>query len=266
MQNAFGTASRLEIVESARAFGLLAVVALAIGIGSATAIYSVVQAVMLNPLPYANPERYFLLFGAYRPHSDLRTSSGFDDADKNPAATRGVVLSAGLWRRFGSEANIVGRPLTINGSQYVVTGVMPGWFQFPIHDLDSDLWGPLQPDERHRTDRGSHNLMCTAKLKAGATEQQATAELNRTLAGLQRAYPGPGEPDFDFLRPLFAWTVQFIRPSLVLLLASAVALLLITCANVASVLLARSVARARDGSPYGSGRHRLAAWNTIFRG
>jgi putative ABC transport system permease protein len=290
--------------KSARGVGWLAVAALAIGIGSTTAIYSVVQAVLLNPLPYANPDRYFLMLGYWRPrpgawtinsypdaldyaaqaqsfdafgcdstsnfnltfnHEPVRVrgtqvtgtlmrSTGispvmgrwFDDADENSGAARGVVLSASLWKRFGSDPNILGKPLVINGEPYVVSGVMPGWFHYPIYAPESYLWLPLNPDEHERKSRNSHYLRCVAKLKPGVTQEQATQEVNRILGGLQREYPGEAEPDFNRLTPLVPFAVQGIRPSLILLLGSAIALLLITCANVASVLLARSVARARE--------------------
>jgi putative ABC transport system permease protein len=290
--------------KNARGVGLLAAAALAIGIGSTTAIYSVVQAVLLNPLPYKDPGRYFLMFGTFRPHPDWWTSISysdamdyaarasdldvfgcstslsfnltfhnhpvhvigsqvsaavmrslgiaplmgrwFDDVERTPSAIPGAVLSARLWRQLGSDPNIVGQPLRINGRQYVVTGVMPGWFHFPIYDDDAVVWAPLIPDENQRKYRGYHYLRCVVKLKPGVTRQQAAAELNDTLAGLQRAYPGQIEPDFNYLISLVAFATDAIRPSLILLLVSAAALFLITCANVASLLLARAVARARE--------------------
>ncbi|MBV9761789.1 MAG: SpoIIE family protein phosphatase [Acidobacteriaceae bacterium] len=290
--------------KTARGVGLLAVAALAVGIGSATAIYTVVEAVLLNPLPYRNADRYFLMFGAWRPHPDWWTSLSypdaldyraqaktldafgctvdesfnivfngqpvhligaqasaglmrslgvapqlgrwFEDVDAKPAAVPGAVLSAGLWRRFGSNPNIVGQTLRINGIQYIVSGVMPGWFHFPIYDRDAAIWVPLTPDANQREYRAYHYLRCVVKLKPGATAQQTVSELNHTLAGLRAAHPAEAEPDFNYLIPLLTFAVQSIRPSLILLLAAAAALFLIACANVASVLLARSVARARE--------------------
>lgn len=290
--------------KSARGVALLAVAALAIGIGSTTAIYSVVHAVLLNPLPYANPDRYFQVFGAWRPRPDLWTVESypdaldyeahainldvygcsttgsinvtfdrqpvhvvgtevsaalmrslgvlplmgrwFEDTDRHPGATPGAMLSAGLWRRFGSDPEIIGKPLIVNGGHYIITGVMPAWFHFPIYEPENQLWVPLNPDDNQRKYRSFHYLRCIAKLKAGTTEKQAAANLDRTLAGLQRAYPGQAEPDFTVLTPLLKFAVQSIRPSLILLLAAAGALLLITCANVASILLARSVSRSRE--------------------
>jgi putative ABC transport system permease protein len=304
--------------KSARGVAVLAIAALAVGIGSTTAIYSVVQAVLLNPLPYKDPGRYFLMFGAFRPHPDWWTSISyadamdyaaratdldvfgcsaslsfnltfhnqpihvtgsqvsaalmrslgiaplmgrwFEDVEKTPSAVPGAMLSARLGRQLGcasSEHNgrqtpcvldpkILGQPLRINGKQYVVTGVMPAWFHFPIYGEDAVVWTPLMPDEDQRKYREYHYLRCVVKLKPGVTKEQAAAELNHTLAGLQRAYPGHAEPDFNRLTSLVAFATATIRPSLILLLVSAAALFLITCANVASVLLARAVARARE--------------------
>jgi putative ABC transport system permease protein len=290
--------------KSARGVALLAIAALAVGIGSTTAIYSVVQAVLLNPLPYQDADRYFLMFGAWRTHPTWWTSISypdavdyaahakdldvlgcstsmsfnltlkgqpvhvigsqvsaklmrslgirpqmghwFEDIDQNPSANPGAVLSGRLWRQFGSNPNILGQLLRINGKQYVVTGVMPGWFHFPIYDDDAAIWVPLTPDQDQRTYREYHYLRCVVKLKAGATQRQALTELNGTLAGLRRAYPGHAEPDFNYLISLVKFATDAIRPTLILLLVSAAALFLITCANVASVMLARSVARARE--------------------
>ncbi|MBV8729015.1 MAG: SpoIIE family protein phosphatase [Acidobacteriia bacterium] len=290
--------------KSARQVGLLAIAALAIGIGSATAIYSVVQAVLLNPLPYRNPERYFLMFGAWSPNPDGWTSISypdamdyaahaskleefgcstnlslnltfnnqpvhvtgaqvsaslmrslgirpfmgrwFDDAGQSSPPTLGAVLSERLWRQLGSDPNIIGQPLRMNATQYVVTGVMPGWFHFPIYDADAVIWMPLTPDDDQRKYRMYHYLRCVVKLKPDTTPQQAREELNAILAGLRRAHPGQAEPDFNRFISLVGFATDAIRPTLLLLLVCAAALFLIACANVASILLARSVARARE--------------------
>ncbi len=286
--------------KSARAVGLLAVAALAIGIGSTTAIYTVVHAVMLKPLPYADPERYFIVFGAWRPHPkewtvfsyqdyldyvpQIRTldvfgvfapgnfnvivdrelthvvgteaSAGlmrslgvplamgrwFEDREKQKNGLPGAVISTSLWRRSGSNRNIVGKGITLNGEQFTITGVAPSWFRFPVDEPHNDIWIPLSG----RGNRTDHYLRAIAKLKPGVTRQQATEDLNRIQIALQKQYSQGDEPDFVYLRPLLDFVLEGIRPSLLLLLGAAVALLLITCANVASLLLARAVARARE--------------------
>ncbi len=286
--------------KSAPALGLLAVAALAIGIGSTTAIYTVVHGVMLKPLPYANPERYFFVFGAWRPHVEQRTvfsypdyldyvprlrtldafgvytegdfnvtvdrqlmhvvgteaSAGlmrslgvplamgrwFEDRDKEKNGLPGAVISMGLWRRSGSNPNIVGRGLTMNGEQFTITGVTPGWFRFPVDEALNEIWVP--PSGKGR--RMDHYLRAIAKLKPGTTRQQATEDLNRIQALLHKQYPDQIEADFVYLSPVLDFVLEGVRPSLLLLLGAAVALLFITCANVASLLLARAVGRARE--------------------
>lgn len=290
--------------KSARGVALLAVAALAIGIGSATAIFSVVYAVLLKPLPYNHPDRYLQLFGSWRPHPDWFTifsypdyldyaaqartveafgcsstqafnvtlngqplhatgtevSAGlmrslgisplmgrwFQDQDTHPAARREAVISASLWRRFGSDPHILGKPLTMNGLRYVISGVMPAWFRYPVDVSDNDVWTPLNPTPDQRTHRSSHYLHCVAKLKAESTPRQVTQDFDRILSDLRRKYPNQAEPDFSVGVRLLKFVNEDIRPSLMLLLAAAGALFLITCANVASMLLARSVARARE--------------------
>jgi putative ABC transport system permease protein len=288
----------------ARSVALLAIAALAVGIGSTTAIYSVVQAVLLNPLPYPNPNRFYMAFGAWRPHPDwwttfspldavdyskdnttletfgCGTTGGFDvslhghpvhvtGTQMSPALGRALgvepkighwftssgaqaasayqaVISNSLWKRLGSDPNIVGKQLTMSGATYTITGVMPGWFRYPIEEPSNDVWIPLNPDKNQSKYRGYHYLRCIAKLKPGVTQAQAGQDLSRIVSRLQKQYPDQAEPDFIFLRSVIDVVADDIRPSLLLLLGAALALLLITCANVASVLLARSVARARE--------------------
>lgn len=282
---------------AARSSGLLAVAAIAIGIGSTTAIYSVVHAVLLNPLPYANPDRYYLFFGAWRPRPTFWTATSYADfvdyaarqhsfdalgvytessfnvlldgrtmhangAEVSPeliramgvAPTRGRLLSSdqtaliseSLWRRLGSDPNIAGKQLSLDSASFTVAGVMPGWFQFPIENSDNDVWISPHPDQRQKTSRNSHYLRLMGKLKPGVTVQQAVDDLQSTLNILGRNYRGEAEPDIITAKSVLDFVLYQIRPVLVVILCAAGALLLIACANVASLLLARSVARARD--------------------
>ena len=287
--------------KSARGIAILAIAALAIGIGSTTAIFTVVHAVLLNPLPYTNPDRYYNVFFAWRAHpgwwsttsypdyldyaSQLRTvdaygcnSTGNVNVSLNgqavhvtgtqaaPALLQSLgispvmgrwfdagrdglkvaVISDGLWRRFGADPAILGKNITVDSQPYAVLGVMPGWFRYPLDEPANALWIPLNPDTNERKDRAGHYLRCVVKLLSTGTPQQALQDFSRILAGLQSRYPGQAEPDFPVISPLLDVVVDQIRPSLVLLLAAASALFLIACANVAKVLLARSVARSRD--------------------
>jgi putative ABC transport system permease protein len=312
--------------KNAKSVALLAIAALAIGIGSTTAIFTVIQAVLLKPLPYVNAERFYTYYGLFRSHpgqwvsvsyndyldiarqartvetfgcsstgsvnvtfnrqplhvtgtqlsSFLAHSFGiqpllgrwYEEAEKEPTGIHTVVISASIWRRFGSDPNIIGKALTMNGEQFTVTGVMPAWFHFPIHQNDNDIWAPLNPDDNQKKFREYHYLNCEAKLKPGVTRQQAEQDFTRIQADLQRRYPDALEPDLGTLTPEVEWITQDIRPGLLLLLGAAVALFLITCANVASLLLARSVARARETAvrvALGASNWQLG-WHYFFEG
>lgn len=290
--------------KTARSVALLAVAALAVGIGSATAIFTVVYAVLLRPLPYDHPERYIELFGSWRPHPDwwtvfsygdyrdyvaqVRTTEAFGcsssedfnvsfsgrpvhvagteassvlmrsfgispkigrwyrDSDVEPSGVPEAVISASLWRRFGSDPNVLGKPLIMNGIEYTISGVMPAWFRYPVDAANNDVWVPLNPTPDQKKLREYHYLRCIAKLKPEATQQEMTQDFNRVLSGLRQRYPGQAEPDLIYGIPVLKFVNETIRPSLILLLSAAAALFLITCANVASVLLARAVARIRE--------------------
>lgn len=312
--------------KNARSVALLAIAALAIGIGSTTAIFTVIQSVLLKPLPYAHAERYYSYFGAWRTHPNFWTlvsysdsldiakqaqtvevfgcsSTGsvnvtfnhqpfhvtgtqlspslahsfsiqpvlgrwYNEAAREPTGVYAVVISESLWKRFGSDPNILGKALTMNGEQFTVTGVMPGWFHFPLFENSNDIWAPLNPDENQKKYRGSHYLHCEAKLKPGVTRQQAEQDFDRIQADLQRQYPADIEPDIVNLTPDVEFATDEIRPSLFLLLGAAVALFLITCANVANLLLARSVARARETAirvALGASNWQLG-WHYFFEG
>jgi putative ABC transport system permease protein len=280
---------------------VLAAAGLAIGIGSAVGIFSVVEAVLLKPLPYANAERYLLVRGEWRIHPGAWTILSYGDfkdyAARNstletigcyqgralnvtfrgkPSHVFGaqispsllpmlgvnpvqgqlfgekdqevVLLSERLWRRLGSDPAIIGNALKINGVSYTVVGVMPGWFRFPDEtQARSELWVPLNPDRDQLRYRAYHYLNCLALPKAGVSEKAVREDLQRILEQLRVEHPGDqAEPEVITTTPLLPEIVRYIRPRLLLLLGAALALLLITCANVASVLLARSVARRRE--------------------
>jgi putative ABC transport system permease protein len=293
--------------KNAKGIAALCIAALTIGIGSATAIYTVIHAVLLNPLPYSNPERYFLVYRGWHTNPERQTiysypaametaqrvrstdafgctssfvgtgfnvsfesqpmhvqgvhvsaallqSLGinpalgrwFNDGAGEPGGTHVVVLSHPLWQRLGSNPAILGKSVMLNSAAYTVVGVTPAGFQFPVWSSENLLWLPLDEDENGRTNRGYERLLCLAKLKAGTSPAQADFDFKVVQAQLARENPIPEEPDTARLEPLLKQVVSGIRPTLLLLLGAAGALLLITCANVASVLLTRSVARARE--------------------
>ena len=297
--------------KSAKAVALLAATALAVGIGSATAIYTVIDAVLMKPVPWQHGERFVALFSARLNNTskwqvygtswlDLldyqqRTRS-FDafgvlqhrafnlTSPGEPQHLRGVevtpslasslgvapvmgqwfgeassergnlnlaVISNALWNRLGGDPKIVGRVLTMDGQPYTVTGVVPAWFRLPLEDLEgsgesrTDVWVPLNPQGPERN-RDVAAFFAYARLRPGVSMAQADADVKRVAAGIATEYPKEHRDYTARVVNLLEYTVKDIRPVLLLLFGAAGALLLITCANVAGLLLARSVTRARE--------------------
>jgi predicted permease len=290
--------------KSAKPIAFLAVFALAIGIGSATAIYTIVQTELFSPFPYKNPDRMYTVRGTYRAlpgwqaslsYADLldfvarqktastfgcvstgsynvfynnsalhvsglqlspslavalgvppRIGRWFQDEKQETTGVYTVVLSDSLWKRLGGNPSMVGQALAINGRQYTVTGIMPPWFRLPPESTEVALWVPLDPDPDQKKNRGYNYLTCVAIKKPEVTPAQLNADMQRIGESLAREHPG--EVTFDTARAtnLADETVRDIRPTLLLLLGAAATLLLITCANVGGLLVARSVTRARE--------------------
>jgi len=296
--------------KSAKAVGLLAATALAAGIGSATAIYTVIDAVLVQPVPWQHGERFVALFSAHLDDSskgqwsstswlDLmdyqqRTRS-FDafgiflprefslTAPGQPQRLTGVevtpafaqrlgvspvvgrwfgevsneqgnvnlaVISSALWDRLGGDPKIIGRSLTMDGRQYTVTGVMPAWFRLPVAFIGggesrTDVWVPLNPQGPQR-DRDFAGYFGYARLRPGVSLAQADADVKRVAAEIANEHPKEHRKYTALVINLLESVVKDIRPALLLLFGAAGVLLLITCANVAGLLLARSVMRARE--------------------
>ena len=177
--------------------------------------------------------------------------------------SRVAVLSHGLWtRRFGGDAGIVGRSISLNGQPFEVVGVMPAGFTYPA-DRSLDVWIPLAffgPDQIGRV-RGAHFLQVFARLAPGATEQQLDAELTGITTRLAAQYPdNAGWTDVTTLNMRESIVGEVRRPLVVLMTAVAM-LLLITCVNIASLLLARASGRQRElavRAALGAGRGRIA--------
>ncbi|HZI17771.1 MAG TPA: ABC transporter permease [Pyrinomonadaceae bacterium] len=284
-------------------FTAVAVIALALGIGANSAIFSVVNTVLLRPLPYKDPDRLvvvwedrskngyprdtpaagnyvdwrdqnqvfegmaavanqsFNLTGSGEPERiDGRNVSaglfpllgvepqlgrGFLPEEDQPGAGRVVVLSHGLWqRRFGADPSIVGRELTLNGVSHTVVGVMPAGFQFPTPE--DQLWVPIAFTSQEAANRGRHYLQVFARLKPGVGMEQAQAEMNTISARLQQQYPNTNTNVGAAIVPLHEQLVGDIRPALLLLLGAVGFVLLVACANVANLLLARAAARQKE--------------------
>ena len=300
----------------AKGVALLAIVAFTVGIGSATAIFTVINGVMLKPLPYPQGERFVTLYGARLNEPGRYSSNSFTDlieyqsrttsfdvfgwfrlgdfnltapgepqylsgASITPALARnlgaprlgqwftderGAVISTALWMRLGSDPNIVGKPITLDDRQLTVTGVMPTGFRFPIFGTTTargqteDVWIYLDPTSRGQNLNDGF-YFSYARRKPGVSLEQAQADALRAAAEIARLDPASHPMYTATLLDLRQHTLSDVRSTLLLLFAAAALLLLIACANVATLLLARSVARARETAiriALGAGRGHLA--------
>jgi putative ABC transport system permease protein len=295
----------------APAFTATALVALALGIGGTAAIFSVVNAILLRPLPLGDPDRLVAILHhrnnpvapanfldwkrqstsfehmgaaeywtpnvtgdaapekiqALRLTTDALAIAGVQPAigrlfaagEDEPGREYEAVLAYGFWqRRFGGHEKVLGRPVTLDGHPYTVVGVMPDGFDYPMfwaHGVQ--LWSPLALGARTAS-REEQSLRVLAKLRAGVTLSRASAEIASITAGLERAFPGTNR-DVHVI-PLRDLVVGDVGPALFVLLGAVGFVLLLACANVAHMLLARGAAREREitiRAALGAGRARL---------
>jgi putative ABC transport system permease protein len=300
----------LRMLVKTPSFSIVATIALALGIGANSAIFSVVNAVLLRPLPFTNSEHLMTVWEtdqqrgqergsySYPNFTDLRAQNhvfehiaayhnndfiltgrgeparlqgavvsadlfpllgttpmigrGFLPDDDKPNETgRVVVLSQDLFqKRFNSDQSVLNTSVTLDGTNYTVIGVMPRAFQFPIQNEPVELWTTVAGDASGKepiTDqRGAHFLRVIARLKPGVNQDQAQAEVKTIAARLEQQYPDTNTHKGIKLEAALLALVGDIRPALLILLGAVGCVLLIACANVANLLLARAMARHKE--------------------
>ena len=294
------------------AFTLVAVITLALGIGANTAIFSVVNGVLLKPMPYRSSDRLVQfwetnplknwtqanvapanLFDWQKQNQSFEDIAAYFGSDKKGPGISGVqltgsgepervqglfvtgnlfsvlgvdaligrtlreeeswqgknmvvVLGYGLWqRRFGGDPNIVGQTIALNGRNREVVGVMSPGFYFPSREIE--MWLPMGWDYKQISQlRRPHFLRAVGRLKDGVTIDQARAEMTAIAGRLEEQYPDTNTQMGLGLGPLKEWVVSDSRLPLIVFLVAVAFVLLIACANVTNLLLARAATRTRE--------------------
>ena len=314
----------IRALVKARGFAVVAILTLGIALGANTAIFTLVNAILLEPLPYGNADRLVKIENkdlqtgsvvgqhSYLNITDLRglksleavaayTNSGmflmegdepellegtdleatifpmlgvkpavgrfFTAADDRKGAARAIVLSNEVWqRRFSGDPKVVGRTIHLgtNRQPWTVVGVTPAGFRFPAGQDKVDFYAPLGPalSDDDRTQRNLVFLDSIALLRNGSAIEPARAEAELLARQLEKQYPGSNTGTRYLLTGLHDSVVEDVRPALLILFAAVAVVLLIGCANVANLLLARAAARQKEmsiRSAIGASRGRIVA-------
>jgi predicted permease len=289
------------------AFSLFLIATLAIGIGALAAVFSVVNGVLLKPLPFFESDRLVAVWGRFDPESGFNfpqfvlsnpefvdykqatraledvaawapttaTVGGpgtepervpvaavtgnlfallrvapirgrtFTIEEERPKGPRAVLVSYGYWQsHFAGDASLVGRTIQVNDLPTTVVGIMPQGFGYPR--AETRMWFAIPIDPANPGGRKSHGLRAIGRLAPGATVESARAEMRTIMAAWKAQYPDIHTGHYLFIRPLLEDVAGSVRPALIALLGATGFVLLIVCANVASLMMARGEARTRE--------------------
>jgi putative ABC transport system permease protein len=295
----------LHVLPKNPAYTAAAILVLALGIGANTAIFSVVNAVLLRPLPFRDPARLMQVWHVPPPKSfpgmtefavsaanfidwqkqnhvfdkmailtgsaltlagndqpeelqgaavssdffstmQVRPLLGrtFTDDEDRPGKNHVIVLSYGLWKtRFAANPDIVNRTVNFEGEPCTIAGVMGEKFDYPDF---AQYWKPMGWTDKERVVRGEHHYLVVARLKSDITVSQARAEMNTISSRLAEQYPDDDKGWGAVIVPLREERVAQVRPSLLILLGAVAFVLLIACANVANLVLAKTLGRRKE--------------------